>query len=372
MERINPNSISMKLYYYLFLIIFAITISCSDDFEDTSNGGNNPTEIYFPPIGSDIWETVSLSELEWNENNLQPLLDFVEEKNSKAFIILKDGKIAVEWYGNDFTQNENHTWNSAAKTLSALTIGIAQQEGLLDIHNPSRDYLGNNWSSLSDEQEEDITVWHHLTMTTGLDYDVANANCTEPEDLVYKNEPETYWYYHNAPYTLTHSIVEGAVNMTFSNYFNTKIKGKIGMQGIWFPFGCYKLFTSNARSMARFGLLNLNKGKWDTEVILNDTAFFTEMTNTTQDLNKAYGYLWWLNGKDNFRLPTSEEIFNGELIPNAPNDMFAGLGKDDQKLYVVPSENLVIVRFGDNAGTSQFGPSSFDNELWEKINAVID
>jgi CubicO group peptidase (beta-lactamase class C family) len=111
-------------------------------------------------------------------------------------------------------------------------------------------------------QEENITVKNHLTMTSGLDYNVPNADCTNPEDLVYKQDPSIFWYYHNAPYTLTHSIVEGAVSANFSSYYNTKIRDRIGMQGLWVPFGCYRLYLSNARSMARFGLLNLNKGIW--------------------------------------------------------------------------------------------------------------
>ena len=54
--------------------------------------------------------------------------------------------------------------------------------------------------------------------------------------------------------------------------------------------------------------------------------------------------------------------------------MFAGLGKNDQKVYVVPSKNLVVIRMGEvaNVDNPTFGLSSFDNELWEKINAVIN
>ena len=96
------------------------------------------------------------------------------------------------------------------------------------------------------------------------------------------------------------------------------------------------------------------------------------MTNTSQDLNPAFGYLWWLNGKNGYRLPGSEISFSGTLIPNAPADLIAGLGKGDQKLFVVPSQGLVIVRIGDAAGESQLGPYSFDNELWEQLNILMD
>jgi len=205
-----------------------------------------------------------------------------------------------------------------------------------------------------------------------LDYDVDNNNCTDLECFLYKNEPETFWYYHNGAYTVTHNIIEGAVNTDFNSYFNEKLKNKIGMQGSWIPFGYFKLYYSNARSMARYGLLNLNNGVWGDITVLNSQNYFIEMTTTSQNLNKSYGYFWWLNGKTSYRLPASEDEFLGKLIPNAPNDLIASLGKDDQKLYVIPSQNLVIVRMGDDAGETLLGPGSFDNNLWEKINAVIN
>jgi len=52
--------------------------------------------------------------------------------------------------------------------------------------------------------------------------------------------------------------------------------------------------------------------------------------------------------------------------------MYAALGKNDQKIYVVPSQNLVIIRLGDSAGTPQFAVSGFDNELWGKLKTIIN
>jgi len=71
-------------------------------------------------------------------------------------------------------------------------------------------------------------------------------------------------------------------------------------------------------------------------------------------------------------LPSTQLEFTGSLIPNAPNDMFAALGKNDQKIYVVPSKKLVVIRMGEAADDSNFALSNFDNELWEKINEVTN
>ncbi|MCA0132035.1 serine hydrolase domain-containing protein [Winogradskyella alexanderae] len=360
----------MRLVLIIMTII--ISLSCSSDDSNTGNPSVNE-ELYFPPTDSEEWETLTVESLDWNISEEQALYNFLEASDTNAFLILKDGKIVIEWYMNNFSQNDIWYWASAGKTLTALTLGIAQEEGYLDLEDSSLNYLGSGWSSLTTEQEINIKVIHHLTMTTGLDFtDFFNQFCTDPDCLFYLNEPGEFWYYHNAPYTLLDNVITGAVAMDFEDYFAEKIRDKIGMRGFWLQNGYNNIYRSDARSMARFGLLCLNNGTWNNEVILNDTNYFQAMVNTSQNLNKAYGYLWWLNGKESYRLPGSTENFTGKLIPNAPNDLIAGLGANDQKLYVVPSRNLVIIRLGDNGGEGQLGPSGYDNLLWEKLSAFID
>jgi CubicO group peptidase (beta-lactamase class C family) len=125
--------------------------------------------------------------------------------------------------------------------------------------------------------------------------------------------------------------------------------------------------------MARFGLLALNKGKWNTEQVVNE-AFFTESTSTSQAINPSYGYLWWLNGKSKFLLPNDQTVYPGTLIPNAPADMYAAMGAKDQRIYVIPGRKMVVIRMGEasDAANPDFAVSGFDNALWEKINAVIN
>lgn len=65
-------------------------------------------------------------------------------------------------------------------------------------------------------------------------------------------------------------------------------------------------------------------------------------------------------------------VFNGSLTPTAPADMYMALGKDDKKIYVVPSLNVVVIRLGDDAGGSTAGPSSFDTELWAKLKLAMN
>jgi CubicO group peptidase (beta-lactamase class C family) len=131
------------------------------------------------------------------------------------------------------------------------------------------------------------------------------------------------------------------------------------------------VYWSTPRSMARFGLLILNKGKWETEEVLNDATYFTAMVNTSQDLNLSYGYLWWLNGKPSAMVPQSGIVYPGPLCANGPADMFSAMGKNGQLLSIIPSKGLVVIRMGDNANNTLV-PIQFQNNLWEKLKAVIN
>jgi CubicO group peptidase (beta-lactamase class C family) len=144
------------------------------------------------------------------------------------------------------------------------------------------------------------------------------------------------------------------------------------MEGSWNEGVIFTIYHSTTRSMARFGLLALNKGKWNNEQIISE-SFLAECTNSSQDINPSYGYLWWLNGKSKYMVPGSQTVYQGALVPNAPADMYAAMGAEDQRIYVIPSKNMVVIRMGDASDPENpnFAVSGFDSALWDKINAVI-
>lgn len=165
-------------------------------------------------------------------------------------------------------------------------------------------------------------------------------------------------------------MVSQATGKTWDDYFNTRLKDKIGMNGTWINSNNNMVFWSTTRSVARFGFLAFNNGNWDGTTIINPT-YFIEAINTSQTINNSYSYLWWLNGKSSYHLPQTQVEFPGAITPNAPKDMFCALGKNDQKIYLAPSKKLVIIRMRNAADEINFALSGFDNELWQKINAVI-
>ena len=65
--------------------------------------------------------------------------------------------------------------------------------------------------------------------------------------------------------------------------------------------------------------------------------------------------------------PGSQFVFSGSIIPNAPNDMIAALGKNGQFLNIVPSQNIVLIRMGDNPDNTLV-PINFNDDIWAYIN----
>ena len=368
-----------SLLTFSLALLFFVGIGCSTDTvneEQTpeTEFNANAEALYFPPTDSETWETVSLRQLEWNEEEADELYDYLERKNTKGFIILYKGRIVVEKYFNGHSQDASWPWYSAAKSLTATFVGIAQDEGLLDIENRTSDYLGSNWTTLDPEQENLITVRNHLSMTTGLtDYlgQTLKWICNRPDCLEYTADAGERWAYHQGAFMLLQEMITVTSGMSFEDYCKIKIADQIGMEGAWTSQLGLNIYNSNTRSMARFGLLSMNKGTWGDIPLLSED-YFNVMVNSSQELNKAYGYCWWLNGKKSFLNISSNMINSGTMTPNAPADMFAALGSQDQKIYVVPSKDLVVIRSGERAAESELGASSFDNELWAEINAVID
>ena len=330
----------------------------------------NAQSLYLPPTAGNTWDTISPESLGYCQSKIDSLYAFLDTTNTKAFILLKDGKIVLEKYFGTHTQSSVWQWASAGKTITSFMVGIAQQEGHLSINDTTSTYLGQGWTDCTPAQEERITIRHQLTMTSGLDDGVTDPFCTLDNCLIYKADAGTRWAYHNGPYTLLDGVVENAAGQTLNSFTTQKLKSPTGMTGAFAPVGYNNVFFSNARSMARFGLLMQNDCIWNNDTLLADTAYIHQMTNTSQNINLSYGYLWWLNGKPSYMFPTSQLVVPGSYAPAAPSDMFAGIGKNGQILSVSKSKGLVVVRMGNFPSGGEV-PTQLCNSIWEKLNAVM-
>lgn len=346
----------MRNHFYLtaFLLLIAVQLKA---------------QSYFPPVAPGNWDTLSPARFGWCNDKIDSLYALLARENTKAFILLKDGKIVLEQYFDGHSATSNWYWASAGKSLTATLVGIAKANGSLQLTDSSSKYLGAGWTSATPAQEGAITVWHQLTMTSGLDDAFGDPFCTVDTCLRYLALAGTRWAYHNGPYTLLDGVISGATGQTLNQFTNQRLKQPTGMDGLFIPSGFNNVYYSTARSMARFGWLIYNRGWWNGQAVLNDSVYFNQMVNTSQPHNLSYGYLWWLNGKASYKLPGSQINIPGFMNPDAPADMIAAMGKNGQFINVVPSQGMVWIRMGDAPDNSPV-PFLLQNKIWQYINQL--
>ena len=309
---------------------------------------------------------------EWDEAALQGLFEYAASENSTSVVILHRGEMVAEWNGGapagvrfarmsagvtaDGRSREDVA--SLQKGVVALLLLRAREEGLLDASRPVSEILGAGWSR-APASEPRITVQHLATMTSGL-----------RPDLSGEAEPGETWRYNTTAYSVLVRVLETVTDTDLSSLTRQWLTGPLGMTESGWEERTWAAgldanalgFVSTARDLARMGQFVLQGGRWDGEALLDERAV-RSLLEPSQELNPAYGVLWWLNGRPVI-LPTGSNRFPS-LIPAAPADLVAALGALDRKVYVVPSLDLVAVRLGDAAGPG------FDREFWSRLLAVL-
>jgi CubicO group peptidase (beta-lactamase class C family) len=324
-------------------------------------------ELYFP-LSDNKWERVTPESLGWDNAKLEEVCQFVADTHGKSFLILQDGKIAVERYWTPAGAAHAQYVMSSGKSITAFVVGIAKEQNKLDIEQPVSDFLGTGWSKASAIQEKAIRIEHLLHMTSGLN-----------SKLEFAAPPGTIWRYNTEVYQQLHPLLEKAVGKTMQEFSSKVLFEPVGMTNSRFRFHS---FVMNARDMGRFGLIVLGNGKWHDQPIMQDRKFFDSMLESSQNLNRSYGYLWWLNGKESYRTVGKQRgEIQGPLVPSAPADMVSANGKGGQRIYIAASLGLVVVRLGDTPTTGHPGPrkfqsdgtqSNFDEQLWSKLMLAIE
>lgn len=304
------------------------------------------------------------------------------EQVTLSLIVLLNGKIIHERYapGIDLT-TRTRTW-STAKSIAGTLIGILADQGKMHLDEP----LGFDWLPRARSPETDprnaITLRHVLNMSSGL-YPIDNqgleyatgsgmsywAGASSVQGALHKavvREPGTVWDYENyetllAVYKMKQAIGDPQAYLEFPR---KALLDKIGMRNTLLStdrFGDFILSSqvyTNARDLARFGLLYQQGGVWNGERILSREWIDFERTPApaTAEIGNAYGGQWWLVPDDR----------KGEVPPDA----YSTAGNRGQYVIIVPSENLVIVRRGLDWGRQGFDRWGLTREVLKAIRGT--
>ena len=278
---------------------------------------------------------------------------FIDEDKEKpygtrAVLVLKDGQIIAEQYADGFTKESKQIGWSMTKSIFSALIGIAiEQDYISSIDEKS---LFQEWKT---DDRKNITIKQLLQMNTGLEWTEDYGDISEATVMLYdrddmisyakntgiEGEKGKHWEYSSG----SSNLLSGLLRQRFKDYESyfkfpyEQLFSKIGAPSFIIetdPKGNFVASSyawANARDWAKFGQLYANNGVWNGQRILPEgwTKFTAEEALGSDG---EYGAQFWLANKKDY--------------PNSPKDMYFADGFQGQRIFIIPSENVVIVRLG--------------------------
>ena len=310
------------------------------------------------PYGDKLADSIPVSV---NVKQLNNTLEntFKELKNSKqtytrAILVIYNGQLIAEKYADGFDKNTVMLGWSVSKSFMGALIGILVKEGKLNVSSPAP---VPEWR---DNDKKEITLENLLQQTSGLNFKESYTGPSEVTNMLFKKgdmaaftanrelqyNPGTVFNYSSGNSNILSRIIRQTVGeKDYAAFPYQYLFHKINMYSILIePDGSGTYIGSSysyatARDFARFGLLYYNNGIWNGEQILPANWVKESVQPSKADLQKHYGYQFWLNGFD--KNNPSKHIY-----PDVPGDMFYADGYGGQDIYIIPSKKLVVVRMG--------------------------
>lgn len=310
--------------------------------------------LYYPPAGGE-WATIAPREAGFTAVGIEAVVALARANKSATFTMLSGGRMLTENYFANATATGANIVASVQKSVTSMLVGIAREKGLLTLDDPVSKYLPAGWSRANAAHEAAITIRHLMTHSSGLN----------PRTLRTDAPPGTKFDYNTDAYQKLRPLLEKAAGQDYNALARAWLWNPIAVSNStrWIPnpdgekdaTGAPQMsLEMTARDMARFGLMALRRGQWAGTSVVKPSWFDEAWTSSS--VNDDYGLLWWLMGKGR--------------VPGAPKDWVAALGARDQKVYVVPSLDLVVTRQGLSAAEESEHFSNFDTQLFRAISAA--
>lgn len=320
------------------------------DYPDVPLPSGNPDTIPWP-AGDLLSDTVPAG---INMQNLNVMLDRVFKdtvsfKGTFAVTVVYKDQIVAERFRSDLNPDIRFLSWSMAKSFTNAMVGAMVKDGLIDINAPMKI---DKWAK---DERKNITLDNLMHMTSGLEFSEAyyKMRLSSTTAMLLKNgdmgnyaeskklltRPDSVWSYSSG----SGNIIQDYLRTAFKSheeylaYPRKAIFNKTGMRSVVWEVDASGTFVGSSylyatmRDYARFGLLYLHNGNW-----LGEQIFPEEWVNYTTTPAKGsggkYGALFWLNK-------------NGEF-PGLPDDLYYCDGYEGQRIFILPSKEMVIVRTG--------------------------
>ena len=302
------------------------------------------------------------------------------EQDTLSLMVVYKGDIIHERYAEGVNRmTRTRTW-STAKSIAVTLIGMLVDQGRMGLDAP----LGFEWEPAIENPQNDprnaITLRNALNMSSGLyPVDSSGMEYATGSGLAYWagassihgmrdrgliREPGTFWDYENFDTLLAVYAMKQALgnDKVYQEFPRRALLDKIGMRNTLVSADRFHDFIlssqvyTNARDLARFGLLYQQHGIWDGERLISEDwiDFVRTPAPATEDRGNFYGGQWWLVPDDR---------------SDVPKDAYSTAGNRGQYVIVVPTHDLVIVRRGLDYGGQGFNNWDLTREVLKAIGS---
>ncbi|MGB0806213.1 MAG: serine hydrolase domain-containing protein [Salibacteraceae bacterium] len=276
--------------------------------------------------------------------------------NTRGIVVIYKGQLITEKYAKGFDKNMPQLGWSMTKSVTNMLYGILDIKEEINIMEPT---LISSWQN---DDRAKITTDQLLRMSSGLYWEEVYSNVSTATNMLYKFSdmggfaqsqmvefaPEQKWYYSSGSTNILSLMLRKKLgDENYYEFAQNELFSKIGITTAVIEPDASGTFVgssymwASARDWARLGLLYLNKGNWYGNQIMTEDWVNYSVTPTPKAPKGEYGSQWWLNAGE----PGNP---SNRLLPNVPTDMYMMDGYEGQRVFVVPSSDLVVVRLGQN------------------------
>ncbi len=296
-------------------------------------------------------------------NKIEKAIDFAfkDKHKTRSVLILYKGHLISERYAKNFDENSLMLGWSMTKSITSTILGVLEKQGKVSL---DQKFLFPKWE---DDSRKEITLKNLLNMNSGLEWledygkicDVTKMLFLEPKmskvqfEKQFVGKPNETWNYSSGTTNLLSEFIRNrfGTHQEYLDFWYNEFIDKIGMHSMLIETDYSGIYIGSSygwattRDWAKYGQFYLQNGLWNGEQIIHKSwvDFSKEPTNTS---NGEYGGHFWLNA--------------GKYFKDAPENMYSANGYQGQRVFILPTEELVIVRTGLKSS------SDFDMNLFLK------
>ena len=268
-------------------------------------------------------------------------------RKTRAVLVLYKGQIIAEKYSEGFTKNSRILGWSMTKSIMSTVFGILEHQQKINIQDKAP---VESWQN---DARKEITIHNLLQMNSGLEWDENYDEISDATKMLFLErdmtkvqeekpligKPNETWNYSSGTSNLLSGILRDQFNnhQSYLDFWYTNLIDKIGMNSMILESDLAGNYVASsyawatARDWGKFGLLYLHNGAWNGEELFTK-EWVDYVTTPTPTSNGSYGAQFWLNTE--------------KQLKDVSQNMYFADGYQGQRVYILPDEDLVIVRFG--------------------------